>query len=255
MNQSAVEDIDATVREIFDGIVDDPIQQLHHPLEFIKENKFGFVWKEESERHEKVMTLAKTFMQTVTGNFRSKHGEAAKHIEGSVCDVFATYVCEKLDESTLGADLFEDSCKETKTLIIKSLMRMKETLETKPEAQPKSESELEVMISNTELFDPIHIHHALLCCQLAYNCKDPENVDVALEELEREAREHVLSEVVVSYENEEVPKYVMARCGDVLYVSFPGKQYHNFGSTEKCYRGEICTGTVHVRNYKYNSNS
>ncbi len=41
----------------------------------------------------------------------------------------------------------------------------------------------------------------------------------------------------------------MARCGDVLYVSFDGVQSHNFGSTEKSYRGEICAGMFYVTMY------
>ncbi len=54
------------------------------------------------------------------------------------------------------------------------------------------------MILNTDLLDPIHLHHALLCCQVAYDCKDPECSKDSLESLEKE---HLLSELSVSYEN------------------------------------------------------
>ena len=248
MNQSEDEDIDptldrveinATVRQIFDGIFGGPMEEFKARLEFIKENKFGDVWGDDTERHEKVMRHAKTFLQAVSTNFSSKHAEAAKHIEGSTCDLFLQYVYEKLDESLLGQELFEDSCKEVKELITSRILRIKGTLEAQHDEQPKQKSDLEVMILNTDLLDPIHLHHALLCCQVAYDCKDPECSKDSLENLEKE---HLLSELSVSYENKNVPKYVMARCGDVLYVSFEGVQSHNFGSTEKSYRGEISAG-------------
>ena len=234
-------EISATVREIFDGIFDGPMEKLKEPLEFIKENKFGHVWRDDAERHEKVMRDAKTFLQGVIGSFSSKHAEAAKHIEGSTCDLFLQYVHEKLDESLLGQDSFEDSCKDVHHLITSRILRIKDKLEMKHDEQPNNKTDLEVMISQTDLLNPIHIHHALLCCQVAYDCKDPKDREKSLENLEKE---HLLSDLCVSYENEEVPKYVMARCGDVLYVSFKGVQSHNFGSTEKSYRGEICAGRV-----------
>ena len=248
MNQSEDENIDstlarveinATVREIFDSIFDGPMEQFKKPLEFIKENKFGAVWREDIEKHEKVMSYVKTFLQAVINSFSSKHAEAAKHIEGSTCDLFLQYVHERLDESLLGEDSFEDSCKDVHHLITSRILRIKDKLETKHDEQPNNKTDLEVMISQTDLLNPIHIHHALLCCQVAYNCNDPERKEKSLENLEKE---HLLSDLCVSYENEEVPKYVMARCGDVLYVSFKGVQSHNFGSTEKSYRGEICAG-------------
>ena len=49
-------DINATVQKIFDGILDGPMEEFRQPLEFIKENKFRAVWREDTERHEKVMS-------------------------------------------------------------------------------------------------------------------------------------------------------------------------------------------------------
>ena len=59
-------EIDVTVREIFDGVFDGPMEQFNEPLEFIKENKFRAVWREDTERREKVTYYAKTFLQAVT---------------------------------------------------------------------------------------------------------------------------------------------------------------------------------------------
>ena len=255
MNRSEDEDADihlprvaisATVREIFDGIFNVPMEKFKEPLEFMKENKFGAVWRDDAERHEKVMYYAKTFLKAVTANVSAKYAEAAKHIEGSTCDLFLEYICEKLDNSLLGQSPFQDSCKEVKYSITNKISRIKKTLENNPDKQPTYKSDLEVMISQTDLIDPIHIHHSLLCCQVARDCKDPEQGKNFLEKLEKE---HLMSGLSVSYENEHVPKYVMARCGDVLYVSFEGVQSHNFGSTEKSYRGEVCTGTQCIFNF------
>ena len=252
MNRSEDEDmdttldsvgIDPTVREIFGGVFDGPMEQFKERLANIKENKFGDVWRDDTERHDKVMRHAKTFLQALTASFPSKHAEAAKHIEGSTCDLFLQYVHEKLDESLLGQAPFEDSRKDIKESLTSKISRIKDKLEAEQDEQPKQKSDLEVMILETDLLDPIHIHHALLCCQVASDCKDPENSKNFLENLEKE---HLLSELSLSYENEHVPKYVMARCGDVLYVSFNRVQSHNFGSTEKSHRGEICTGRVKV---------
>ena len=79
--------ISATVREIFDGIFNVPMEQFKEPLEFIKENKFRAVWRDDAERHEKVMSYAKTFLKAVTANVLAEYAEAAKHIEGSTCDL------------------------------------------------------------------------------------------------------------------------------------------------------------------------
>lgn len=240
LDDSPHEEIDPTVREIFDGIFVEPMRQFTERLEFIQENKFGAVWREENERNDKVMSFGKTFVQEVSTSLPSIHTEAAKHIKGSTCDVFLSYVRERIYESPLDDEIFEDSCNEIKALMTRQILKIKEKLETKHDDQPQNKSDLDIMIQQTDLFDPIHIHHALLCCQIAYDCKDPEHIDVTLEKLDKE---HLLSEIAVSYENENVPKYVMARCGDVLYVSFKGMQSHNLGRTEVSYRGEICAGT------------
>lgn len=231
--------INAMARGIFDDIIDGPMEEFIKPLQMIMENEYGLVWREENERNDKVMHHARIFMKTVISNVSCKHAEAAKHIEGSTCDLFIKYVYEKLGKSLLGQDLFEDSCKETKDLITSKILRIKDALEVQHDEQPKQKSDLEVMILQSDLLDPIHIHHALLCCQIANDCSDPEQSNNTLKNLEKE---HLLSELSVSYENEHVPKYVMARCGDVLYVCFKWVQFHNFGCTERSYRGEICTG-------------
>ena len=236
-------EIDDTVREIFDGIVDEPMESLKEKLEFIKENKFGHVWEDDNDRHGKVMRDVDTFLKAITTSFTSKHAEAAKHIESSICDLFLFYLHEKLGESLLCQHPFEDSWKETKESIATKILRIKSRLEAQHDEQPEQKSDLEVMISDTDLLDPIHIHHSLLCCQVARDCEDPEHSERTLANLEKE---HLLTELSVSYENKDVPKYVMARCGNVLYVSFHGVQFHNFGSTEKSHRGEICKSMFDV---------
>ena len=232
-------EINETVRQIFDSAFDAPMEEFDKALKIIKENALGLVWQEENELNDKVMRWAKTFIQAVTTNISCKHVEARKHIEGSTCDEFRRYIYEKLDDSLLGEDPFEYSCNEIKRSISNKISGLKRKLETKDDEQSKNISDLEVMISETELLFPIHFHHALLCCQVANDCENPEFSKHSLDKLEKE---HLLSELSVSYENEHVPKYVMARCGDVLYVSFKAVQSHNFGSTERSYRGEICEG-------------
>ena len=234
-------ELNATVQKIFDDILDGPMEEFRQPLEFIKENKFGTVWRHDAERHEKVMFHAKIFLQAITTSFRTKHAEAAKHIEGSTCDLFLQYVHDKLDESILGQDPFHDSCKKVHQSITRSILRIKDRLEKQHVEQTETKSDLDDMISETELLDPIHIHHALLCCQVASDCRNPEHKQQSLEKFEKE---HLLSDLCVSYENEQVPKYVMARCGSVLYVSFKGVESHNLGKMERSYRGEILKGRV-----------
>ena len=232
-------EIGDTVREIFDGIFDEPMKRLKERLEFIKENRFGYVWEDDDDRRGKVMRDVHTFLHAVTDSFSSKHAEAAKHIKGSACDSFLQFLHEKLNESLLSKHPFQDSWEETQDLIGTKISRIKDRLEPQQDEQPKQQSDLEVMISDTDLLNPIHIHHTLLCCQVVRDCEDPEYSKNSLANLEKE---HLLTELSVSYENEDVPKYVMARCGNVLYVSFQGVQSHNFGRTEKSYRGEICAG-------------
>ena len=231
--------INAMAREIFDDIIDRPMKEFLEPLQMISENKYGLVWREDNERNDKVMHHARILIKTVISNISCKHAEAAKHIEGSTCDLFVEYLYKKLDRSLLGQNLFEDSCKEIKDLITSKILRIKDALEVQHDEQPRQKSDLEVMILQSDLLDAIHIHHALLCCQIAHDCDNPEQSDNSLKNLEKE---HLLSELSVSYENEHVPKYVMARCGDVLYVCFKWVQFHNFGQTERSYRGEICSG-------------
>ena len=235
--------INAMARGVFDEIVSGPMEEFIKPLQKIDENEYGLIWSEENERKDKVMRHARTFIKTVISNVSCKHAEAAKHIEGSTCDSFVKYVYEKLDNTLLGQDQFEDCYKEMKGLIANRILRIKDALEVQHDEQPKQKSDLEVMIQQSDLLDPIHIHHALLCCQIANDCNDPEQSNNSLKNLEKE---HLLSELSVSYENEHVPNYVMARCGDVLYVCFKWVQFHNFGSTERSYRGEICTGMYSI---------
>ena len=232
-------EIDVAARTIFDGIFHEPMQSLKERLEFIKENRFGYVWEDDDDRRGKVMRDVNNFLHAVTESFSSKHAEAAKHIKGSTCDSFLQYLHEKLNESLLSKHPFQDSWEETQDLIGTKISRIKGRLEAQHDEQPKQQSDLEVMISDTKLLDPIHIHHTLLCCQVVRDCEDPEYSKDCVANLEKE---HLLTELSVSYENKYVPKYVMARCGNVLYVSFQGVQSHNFGSTEKSHRGEICAG-------------
>ena len=234
-------EINETVRQIFDSTFDAPMEEFDKALKLIKENALGLVWQEENELNDKVMRWAKTFIQAVTTNISCKHVEASKHIEGSTCDKFRRYISQKLDGSLLGQDPFQDSCNEIKRSIDNKISGLKRKLEAKDDDQTKNKSDLDVMISETELLYPIHFHHALLCCQVANDCKDPELSKHFLDKLEKE---HLFSELSVSYENQDVPKYVMARCGDVLYVSFKAVQSHNFGRTETTYRGEICQGML-----------
>ena len=235
-----------TVREIFDDIFDGPMDEFKKPLKVIKDNQFGLLWQEENELEEKVRSVARAFLYDITTNLSSKHAEAAKHIEGSTCDLFLQYAHKKLDDSLLGQEPFENSCKEIKQLIKKKTSQIKATLEVNHDDQPVQKSNLDVMISETDLLDPIHMRHALLCCKAANECKDSESWENSLKDLEENGETHLLSDLCVSYENKHVPKYVMARCGDVLYVSFKGVQTRNFGGTEKSHRGEICTGMFNI---------
>ena len=239
-------EINDTVREIFDGIFDGPMDEFKKPLKVIKDNHFGLVWRDENERDEKVRSVARAFLYDLTTNLGSKHADAAKHIEGSTCELFLQYAHKKLDESLLGQEPFENSCTEIKQQIKKKTSQIKATLEISHDDQPVQKSNLDLMISETDLLDPIHMRHALLCCKAANECKDSESWENSLKDLEENGETHLLSDLCVSYENEQVPKYVMARCGDVLHVSFKGVQTHNFGSTEKSYRGEICTGMLSI---------
>ena len=232
-------EIDNAARTIFDAILDEPMKSLKERLEFIKENKFEHVWKDDHDRHGKVMRDVNNFLHAVTESFSSKYAEAAKHIEGSTCDSFHQHLLEKLNESLLSQNPYQDSWEETQDLIGNKISRIKDRLQAQHNEQPKQQSDLEVMISDTKLLDPIHIHHTLLCCQVVRDCADPEYSKDCVANLEKE---HLLTELSVSYENENVPKYVMARCGNVLYVCFQEVQSHNFGGTEKSYRGEICAG-------------
>ena len=218
-------EISDTVREIFDSIFDAPMDKFTKPLKVIKDNQFGLLWREEDEREEKVRFSARAFLYDITTNLSSKHAEAAKHIEGSTCDLFLQYANKKLDDSLLGQEPFKNSCKEIKQLIKKKTSQIKAALEDHDD-QPVQKSNLDVMISETDLLDPIHIRHALLCCKAANEYKDSESWENSLKDLEENGERHLLSDLCVSYESDKVPKYVMARCGNVLYVSFKGVQTH-----------------------------
>ena len=244
MRQNEDEDMSSTPSPVeigdIDGILDEPMQRLKEGLEFIKENKFGHVWGKNDDRRRKlVMGDVNNFLHTVTDSFFSKYAAADKDIEGSTCDSFGQYLVENLKKSLLSQHPFQDSWEETQDLIGTKISQIKDKLKAQHDEQPRQQSDLDIMILDTKLFDPIHIYHALLCCQVVRDCEDPEYSKEFLANLEKE---HLLTELSVSYENENVPKYVMARCGNVLYVCFQEVQSHNFGGTEKSYRGEICAG-------------
>ena len=242
--------ISETVRVIFVSIFDGPMDEFTKPLKVIKENQFGLLWREENELEEKVRSVARAFLYDISFNLSSKHTEAAKHIEGSTCDLFLQYAHKKLDESLLGQEPFKNSCKEIKQLIKKKTSQIKATLEVNHDDQPVQKSNLDVMISKTDLLDPIHMRHALLCCRAANECEDPESWESSLKDLEEDGEEHLLTSFSVTYENEHVPKYVMARCGDVLYVSFKEVQSYKLGMTEKSFRGEIYKGMFSLIIYR-----
>ena len=231
------------VKQIFEStcIFQDAMKGFLGPLEFLKENQYGMVWTDENELHERTMGASKKFVNDVMEKFRSKHSEIAQQIDGSACDVFETFFTEKLGESDYGKDsLFKYSFQETKKEFSRRISKLKEKLEREEQKGPKTTSDIEEMISQTELFDPIHIHHALLCCRVACDCKDPEHPERSLEEL---GEKHLLGELIVSHENDEVPRYVMARCGNVLYVTFRGLPlWKCAGPAEADWRGRISKG-------------
>ena len=243
-------EISDPVREIFDDIFDGPMDEFKKPLKVIKDNQFGLLWREDYEREEKVRDSAGAFLYDITTNLSSKHAEAAKHIEGSTCELFLQYANKKLDESLLGQEPFENSCREIKQLVKQKTIQIKPVLETKHDDQPVQQSSLKVMISVTDLLHSIHVRHALLCCRAANECEDPESWENSLKDLEEEGETHFLTSFCVSYENEHVPKYVMARCGDVLYVSFKEVQSYKLGMTEKSFRGEIYKGMFSLIIYR-----
>ena len=202
------------VSETFQDIYDHSFGPFKECLTFIRENKFGAVWSCERERHQKTMKRASEFVSDLVKGFRDKFDELSKlmGVCASPCDCFRKYICGKLSE-TCQNDMLETSFSKTKEyfdLKITEIEREFAKLEV---------ADFDKGISNTELDEPLHLHHALLCCRLAYDCKDPENPEQCLISY---PKPHVLSPLVVSYENSKVPRYVMARYGDVLYVAFRG---------------------------------
>ena len=228
-------DINKAACAIFDDIYNKAIQDFREDLKVINENRRRLIWKDEMEREKKIWSSVASFQKAIKDSLVSSHAEAAKHIEGSTCDLFLAYLNDKFNQ-LLGEDLFRFLLDDIKEQIVRKILRLKNELEEKHTEEPPSESVLEDWIAKTDLFHPIHIHHALLCRQLARDCKNPENRTKNLEEIEKK---HLLSNVYVSYENKDVPKYVMAECGDVIYVSFNGLSSLTSPGAESTYRGEI----------------
>ena len=102
-------EMNETVCKIFDGIFDGPMDEFEKPLKVIKEHQFELLWGEENELEEKVRSVARAFLYDITTNLCSKHAEAAKHIQGSTCELFLQYAHKKLDGSLLGQEPFENS--------------------------------------------------------------------------------------------------------------------------------------------------
>lgn len=229
-----------TVEQVFESILENHMGDFRDVLQFFKENKYGAVWSNENELHEKTMIHAKKFVCNVTKTFRTKHEEVSSKVEGSACDVFQKYFLEKL--KNLRSDsisILERSIRDTEVEFSHKLSKMKESLEKEKGKVPKTKSDIEDMISSTELSHPVHLHHSMLCCRVAYDCDDPEHPEKCLEKLDEK---HLLGELIVSYENSNVPRYVMARCGDVLYVAFRGLQLSRCRSAKSDWRGQVCSG-------------
>ena len=211
------QNLNETVAKIFKEIFDDNVQKfISDPLQDINENKFGNVWSNESEKHVKTMKHTRLFVSAVVKQFHARYGNVSKEIaERSACDEFQKFIIERLS----GVDMHPNSFEETKEEFFRRILEIKEKFERKEEIETASKSDVDEVISKSDLMDPVHINHALLCCRVAYDCKDLENPQECLNTF---YDKHWLSELVVSYQSPTVPRYVMARCGNVLYVAFRG---------------------------------
>ena len=211
------QNLNETVAKIFKEIFDDNIQKfISEPLQDINENKFGNVWSSEPEKHVKTMKHTRLFVSAVVKQFHARYGNVSKEIaERSACDEFQKFIIERLS----GVDMHPNSFEETKEEFFRRILEIKEKFERKEEIETASKSDVDEVISKSDLMDPVHINHALLCCRVAYDCKDLENPQQCLNTF---YDKHWLSELVVSYQSPTVPRYVMARCCNVLYVAFRG---------------------------------
>ena len=231
-----------SVHNIFESVFEDAMSDFKDPLDYLKENKYRFAWKNDRERHEKTMDHGRRFVADVIQGFRSKHGDVAVAVEGSACEAFQKYFTEKMNADAT-ENMLEISLREINSEFNRKITMVKESLEKEKGKQPKPKSGIEEVISKTELLDTIHIHHALICCRIAHECEDPEHLEKSLEKLNEK---HLLSAFSVSYENKNVPKYLMARCGDVLYVTFRGLHFSKIGFSTSDWRGQVCSGKVTV---------
>ena len=208
--------LNETVAKIFKEIFDDNVQSLSEPLQDIKENKFGHVWSSETERHVKTMGHTRLFVSAVVKQFHARYGNVSKEIaERSACDEFQKFIRKRLS----GVVDLPRSFEETKEDFCRKMSVIKEKFERKERMETASKSDVDEVILKSKLMDPVHINHALLCCRVAYDCKDLENPQQCLNTF---YDKHWLSELVVSYQSPKVPRYVMARCCNVLYVAFRG---------------------------------
>ena len=210
---------DMTVPFIFERIFDEYIKPFKERLANIKENKFGDVWSGEREKHDKTMRHARNFISNVVDAFRTQYDSVNKEVDGSACDKFQQYIHKKLNQLKDKYGMLMNSLDEIKKDFDRRISVIKENFEKRETNVTTSKSDIYEAISNTELMDPVHINHALLCCRVAYECKDLEKPERYLNKF---ADKHWLSELVVSHENAAVPRYVMARSGNVLYVAFRG---------------------------------
>ena len=214
------QECDETVPKIFKEIFDSNITKLSECLAIINKNTFGTVWSGEEERHVKTIKYSKEFVSGVLNAFRVHYESASKEIlEGSTCDKFQNYILKRLSSAVEKTGMLEKSFYETKQEFIQKISVIKENFEKKEVKETAPKSDIDDVISNTDLMNPVHINHALLCCRVAYECKDLEKPEQCLRTF---PDKHWLSELVVSYQSPAVPRYVMARCGNVLYVAFRG---------------------------------
>ena len=222
-SSESVESTQEVGESVYAKIFDDNIQPFTEPLEFINENKFGGVWASETERHEKTIKYARQFVSAVVDQFHVHYERVSKEILTSghttYVDNFQNYILERLSNNIKEVGgMPNNSFHEMKKKLCESISKIKVKRKEEKKTAPKS-ADIDEVISKSDLMDPVHINHALLCCRVAYDCKDLENPQQCLNTF---YDKHWLSELVVSYQSPTVPRYVMARCGNVLYVAFRG---------------------------------
>ena len=220
-SSESVESTQEVGESVYAKIFDDNIQPFTEHLNFINENKFGDVWATETERHNKTIKHAKPFVSAVVDQFNVHYERVSKEIlrGHTYVNEFQNYILERLSNNIKEVGgMHKNSLHEIKEKLCQSISKIKfQRTEEEKETAPKSD--IDEVILKSKLMDPVHINHALLCCRVAYECKDLEKPEQCLNSF---PDKHWLSELVVSYQSLTVPRYVMARCGNVLYVAFRG---------------------------------